>query len=142
VAEGFVLDRVMLAAPSAQPRQVFAVGLNYVEHARESGVGLAAEPAVFTKFPSSVTGPDTVVELPIDTVDFEAELVRRNRPVRHRVSEAAAWDHVAGLTVGQDISERTRQLLGPAPQFSLGKTFPGFSPIGPWLVMPDELAGP
>jgi 2,4-didehydro-3-deoxy-L-rhamnonate hydrolase len=75
VAEGFVLDRIMLAAPSAQPRQVFAVGLNYVEHARESGVGLAAEPAVFTKFPSSVTGPDTVVEPPSDTVDFEAELV-------------------------------------------------------------------
>jgi 2-keto-4-pentenoate hydratase/2-oxohepta-3-ene-1,7-dioic acid hydratase in catechol pathway len=58
------------------------------------------------------------------------------------VSDAAAWDHVAGLTVGQDISERTRQLLGPAPQFSLGKSFPGFSPIGPWLVMPDELADP
>jgi 2,4-diketo-3-deoxy-L-fuconate hydrolase len=75
VAEGFVLDGVMLAAPSAQPRQVFAVGLNYVEHARESGVGLADEPAVFTKFPSSVTGPEAVVELPTDTVDFEAELV-------------------------------------------------------------------
>jgi 2-keto-4-pentenoate hydratase/2-oxohepta-3-ene-1,7-dioic acid hydratase in catechol pathway len=58
------------------------------------------------------------------------------------VSEVAAWDHVAGLTVGQDISERIRQLLGPAPQFSLGKSFPGFSPIGLWLVMPDELADP
>jgi 2-keto-4-pentenoate hydratase/2-oxohepta-3-ene-1,7-dioic acid hydratase in catechol pathway len=62
--------------------------------------------------------------------------------VTARVSEAAAWDHVAGLTVGRDISERNRQLLGPAPQFSLGKSFAGFSPIRPWLVMPDELADP
>jgi 2-keto-4-pentenoate hydratase/2-oxohepta-3-ene-1,7-dioic acid hydratase in catechol pathway len=58
------------------------------------------------------------------------------------MSEAIASDHVAGLTVGRDISERSRQLLGPAPQFSLGKSSAGFSPIRPSLVMPDELADP
>ena len=58
------------------------------------------------------------------------------------VPEEKAWSHVAALTVGQDISERTVQLAGPVPQFSLGKSFPGFGPIGPWLVTPDELADP
>jgi 2,4-diketo-3-deoxy-L-fuconate hydrolase len=57
-----------------------------------------------------------------------------------RVASADAWDHVAGLTVGQDFSERVVQAQGPAPQFSLGKSFPGFGPTGPWLVTPDEFA--
>jgi 2-keto-4-pentenoate hydratase/2-oxohepta-3-ene-1,7-dioic acid hydratase in catechol pathway len=59
-----------------------------------------------------------------------------------RVSAADAWDHVAGLTVGQDISERTLQSAGPSPQFSLAKSLPGFGPTGPWLVTPDEFANP
>ena len=139
LADGFVIDRTKLGAPSPQPRQVFAVGLNYADHTAESGLDLPPEPAVFTKFPTSVTGPDTILELPTDTVDWEAELVAVIGRPTHRVSESAAWDHVAGLTVGQDISERTRQLIGPAPQFSLGKSFPGFSPTGPWLVTVDEL---
>ncbi|QSE86630.1 fumarylacetoacetate hydrolase family protein [Rhodococcus koreensis] len=139
LTDGFLLDRSKLSAPSPQPRQVFAVGLNYAEHARESGLDNPTEPAVFTKFPSSVTGPDTVLELPTETVDYEAELVVVVGRYSHRVSESQAWDHIAGLTVGQDISERIRQLIGPAPQFSLGKSFPGFAPTGPWIVTPDEL---
>ncbi|MGV9734044.1 fumarylacetoacetate hydrolase family protein [Rhodococcus aetherivorans] len=138
-AEGFALEPAKLEAPSPQPRQVFAVGLNYAEHARESGLDKPTEPAVFTKFPSSVSGPQTVLELPTDTVDFEAELVAVVGRYSYRVPETQGWEHIAGLTVGQDISERTRQLTGPAPQFSLGKSFPGFSPTGPWLVTPDEL---
>lgn len=139
LSEGFVLDPAKLDAPSPQPRQVFAVGLNYADHARESGLDQPTEPAVFTKFPTSVTGPHAVLELPTDTVDYEAELVVVIGRHTYRVQEAEAWDHIAGLTVGQDISERTRQLVGPAPQFSLGKSFPGFSPTGPWIVTADEV---
>ncbi|MGX1163410.1 hypothetical protein RKD54_004400 [Pseudarthrobacter sp. SLBN-100] len=87
-----------------------------------------------------MTGAHTVLDLPTETVDFEAELVVVIGKEAFRVSEADAWDHVAGLTVGNDISERTRQRIGPAPQFSLGNSFPGFTPIGPWLVTPDEFA--
>lgn len=139
LADGFQLDPSKLEAPSQRPRQVFAIGLNYAEHARESGLDKPVEPAVFTKFPTSVAGPDTILELPTDTVDFEVELVAVVGRHSHRVPEFTAWEHVAGLTVGQDISERTRQLVGPAPQFSLGKSFPGFSPTGPWIVTTDEL---
>jgi 2,4-diketo-3-deoxy-L-fuconate hydrolase len=138
LADGFPLDIGKLEAPSPQPRQVFAIGLNYAEHARESGLDNPTEPAVFTKFATSVAGPDTVLELPTETVDFEVELVAVVGRRSYRVPESAAWEHIAGLTVGQDISERTRQLVGPAPQFSLGKSFPGFSPIGPWIVTTDE----
>jgi 2,4-didehydro-3-deoxy-L-rhamnonate hydrolase len=142
LTEGFTLDHAELDAPSPQPKQVFAVGLNYAGHARESGLDEPSEPPVFTKFSSSVTGADTVLELPTDTVDYEAELVAVIGRHSYRVPESQAWDHVAGLTVGQDISERTRQLTGPAPQFSLGKSFPGFSPTGPWLVSTDEFDNP
>ena len=67
---------------------------------------------------------------------------RRVARVARNVAEADAWGHVAGLTVGQDLSEREVQYRPPVPQFSLGKSFPGFGPIGPWLVTPDELADP
>jgi 2,4-didehydro-3-deoxy-L-rhamnonate hydrolase len=139
LTEGFELDPARLEAPSPRPRQVFAVGLNYAAHAQESGLDRPSEPSVFTKFPTSVTGPHTVLELPTDTVDYEVELVAVVGCRAFRVSESAAWDHIAGLTVGQDISERTRQLIGPAPQFSLGKSFPGFSPTGPWITTADEV---
>lgn len=142
IADGFVIDPESLEAPSPRPRQVFGVGLNYAEHARESGLDQPTEPAVFTKFPTSIAGPNTILELPTDTVDFEAELVAVVGRHTYRVSESNAWSYLAGVTVGQDISERTRQLVGPAPQFSLAKSFPGFSPTGPWIVTTDELADP
>lgn len=140
LGSGFAIDPAKLSAPSPAPRQVFAVGLNYAEHAKESGIDAPPEPAVFTKFPSSITGAHTTLDLPNDTVDFEAELVVVIGKEAFRVSESNAWNHIAGLTVGNDISERTRQRIGPAAQFSLGKSFPGFSPTGPWIVTPDELA--
>lgn len=132
-------DPTRLGAPTPAPGQIFAVGLNYADHAGESGLAVPAEPAVFTKFVSSITGPDATVELPTATVDWEVELVVVIGRPAYRVGAARAWEHVAGLTIGQDLSERTRQLVPPAPQFSLGKSFPGFSPIGPWVVSPDEL---
>lgn len=73
-------------------------------------------------------------------MDWEVELVVVIGRTAHQISEDEAWDHVAGLTIGQDISERVSQLAGPAPQFSLGKSFPNFAPVGPWLVTPDAVA--
>jgi 2,4-didehydro-3-deoxy-L-rhamnonate hydrolase len=138
LGDGFTVESSRLQAPSPQPRQVFAIGLNYADHTVEAGLELPSEPAVFTKFPTSVTGAHTIVDLPTDTVDWEAELVAIIGRHTYRVAADTAWDHVAGLTVGQDISERTRQLIGPAAQFSVGKSFPGFSPTGPWLTTTDE----
>jgi len=129
-----------LGAPVPRPRQVFAIGLNYAEHAAEAGYPPDEMPVTFTKFPSSIVGQDHVVELPEGHVDWEVELVVVIGREAHRVDSESAWDHVAGLTIGQDLSERITQLQGSAPQFSLGKSFPGFGPTGPWLVTPDEFA--
>ena len=130
-----------LEAPVPAPRQVFAIGLNYRAHAAEAGMTLPeGDPVVFAKFSSSIAGPNAVVELPSEAVDFEAELVVVIGRRAHRVDRSSGWSHVAGLTVGQDISERLVQFRGPTPQFSLGKSYPGFSPIGPLLVTPDEFA--
>jgi 2-keto-4-pentenoate hydratase/2-oxohepta-3-ene-1,7-dioic acid hydratase in catechol pathway len=140
-AEGAVeFDPADLAAPVPRPRQVFAIGLNYAEHAAEAGYPPDSMPVTFTKFPSSIVGPDAVVELPEGNVDWEVELVVVIGREAHKVDRESAWDHVAGLTIGQDISERITQMQGSAPQFSLGKSFPGFGPTGPWLVTPDEFA--
>jgi 2-keto-4-pentenoate hydratase/2-oxohepta-3-ene-1,7-dioic acid hydratase in catechol pathway len=131
-----------LGAPVLAPSQVFGIGLNYREHAAESGVDAPAVPPVFTKFRSCLAGPYATVELPSDRVDWEVELVAVIGRPAERVPEEKAWSYVAGLMVGQDLSERTVQLAGPVPQFSLGKSFPGFGPTGPWLVTPDEFADP
>ncbi|MGX7728317.1 fumarylacetoacetate hydrolase family protein [Rhodococcus sp. 2H158] len=138
------VQRAALEAPSPAPRQVFAVGLNYSDHAAESGFEAPSQlPPVFTKYVSSFSGPDTEVTIPAGgNVDWEIELVAIIGREGFQIAEQDAWDHVAGLTVGQDISERVTQLRGPAPQFGLGKSFPGFSPQGPWLVTPDEFADP
>jgi 2-keto-4-pentenoate hydratase/2-oxohepta-3-ene-1,7-dioic acid hydratase in catechol pathway len=137
------VDETRLGPPVPLPPQVFAVGLNYREHALEAGSDLPTEPFVFTKFPASVTGPYAEIELPSDAVDFEAELVAVIGRRAHRVPAAHAWSHIAGLTAGQDLSDRSVQLSGPAPQqYNLGKSFTGFAPIGPALVTPDEFPDP
>jgi 2-keto-4-pentenoate hydratase/2-oxohepta-3-ene-1,7-dioic acid hydratase in catechol pathway len=138
LAEPF--DPGRLKAPAPRPAQVFAIGLNYADHAGESSMPLPPEPAVFTKFQTSIAGPNDEVKLPTATVDWEAELVVVIGRRAVSVDAAQAWDHVAGVTAGQDLSERTRQLVGSPPQFSIGKSFPGFAPIGPEIVTPDELA--
>ena len=135
-------SRDQLGAPVLNPKQVFAIGLNYRDHAAESGVSVPSAPAVFTKFATCLTGPYDTVLLPSDKVDWEVELVVVIGRRAWQVSEESAWSHVAGLTVGQDLSERTVQLVGPVPQFSLGKSYPGFGPIGPAIVTSDELADP
>ena len=137
------LNDLEIGPPSPKPGQVFAIGLNYRGHAEEAGIALPKEPMVFTKFPSAVTGPYTTVALPSGSVDYEAELVVVIGTGGRDINIEEAWDHVAGLTVGQDLSDRETQLRPPDPQqFNLGKSFAGFAPIGPCLVTPDELSQP
>lgn len=128
--------------PSPHPRQVFAVALNYREHAREGGFEAPRDPLFFTKFVSSFSGPVSEVTLPEGKVDWETELVAVIARTARRVAAAEGWSYVAGLTVGQDISERVLQRSGPAPQYSLAKSHAGFAPQGPVLVTVDELADP
>jgi 2,4-diketo-3-deoxy-L-fuconate hydrolase len=133
----FAADDLLNPVPA--PSQVLAVGLNYRAHAEESGFAIPTSPTVFTKFPSCLTGPYAQVALPAGGhTDWEVELVVVMGREAAGVEEGDAWDYVAGLTVGQDISERITQSAGPAPQFSLGKSFANFGPVGPWLVTPDE----
>src|SRR5581483_5488727 len=131
-----------LGAPVLRPAQVFGIGLNYRDHAAEAGVDVPSSPAVFTKFRTCLTGPYDPVILPSAQVDWEVELVAVIGREASQVSEDHGWSYVAGLCVGQDLSERTVQLAGPVPQFSLGKSFPGFGPLGPAIVTPDELENP
>jgi 2,4-didehydro-3-deoxy-L-rhamnonate hydrolase len=133
-----------LGSPAPSPRQVFGIGLNYSDHAAESGYAApAAEPPVFTKFASCITGPSGDIELPPGGhVDWEVELVAIiGRRARH-VPVERALDYVAGYAVGQDVSERVLQLATTPPQFSMGKSLPGFGPIGPWLVTLNEFTDP
>ncbi|MGY6653580.1 fumarylacetoacetate hydrolase family protein [Amycolatopsis sp. TRM77291] len=141
---GAPIDRARLGAPSPTPRQVFAIGLNYAEHVQESGSTMPVDdPAVFTKFPSCITGPYGEIALPPHGhTDWEVELVAIVGRRAHNVSIEDALDHVAGYAIGQDISERILQMATRPPQFSLGKSLPGFGPIGPWLVTLDEFADP
>jgi 2-keto-4-pentenoate hydratase/2-oxohepta-3-ene-1,7-dioic acid hydratase in catechol pathway len=137
------VDWATLGAPAPAPRQVFAIGLNYRDHAAEGGfTAMPEKPTVFTKFPSSFSGPITDVQLPPGSVDWEVEVVAVISRAARDVDASRGWDYVAGLTVGQDLSERQLQMSGPVPQFGLAKSHPGFSPTGPVLVTLDELSDP
>ena len=136
-------DKEHLGAPSPAPRQSFGIGLNYRDHADESGFGVPDQPSVFTKFPSCITGPYTDVDLPPGGhTDWEVELVAVIGAEAWHADEDAGWSYVAGLCVGQDISERIIQMASSPPQFSMGKSFPGFGPTGPWLITPDDFENP
>lgn len=135
------LDKALLGPPSPAPSQIVAIGLNYADHATETGFEPPKDlPPVFTKFASSLTGPYGEIGLPEggDT-DWEVEVVAVIGKAAHKVAEAEAWDHVAGLSIGQDLSERILQFTGQSPQFGFAKSYPGFAPIGPWLVTLDEI---
>ena len=133
-------DPTHAGPPSPRPRQVFAVALNYVDHAAESGLKPPDDPLFFTKYVNAFAGAHSTVLLPEGgNVDWECELVAIIGREGYRIDAERAWSHVAGVTIGQDISERRLQRSGPVPQFSLGKSYPGFAPQGPVLVTPDEL---
>lgn len=139
-----LVDINLLGPPSPAPRQVFGVGLNYRDYVESAGIEPPVTlPPIFTKYVSSFSGPRSTVAIPPGaTVDWEIELVvivgRRGRDI----SVDDAWSHVAGVTAGQDLSDRILQNRGPSPQSGLGKSSPGFSPQGPWLVTPDEFDDP
>ncbi|HTH88748.1 fumarylacetoacetate hydrolase family protein, partial [Mycobacterium sp.] len=131
-----------LGPPAPRPEQVFGIGANYRAHAAEGGLEVPEWPMVFTKYVSSFASATGVITLPTDTVDWEVELVVVVGRTAFHVPAEHGWSYVAGLTLGQDLSERTTQLLGQLPQMSMGKSFPGFSPTGPYLVTPEEFDDP
>ena len=128
------LDPAELGPCVPSPGQVFAIGLNYRDHARETGMQLPAQPMVFTKFPSCLAGPRASVPLTSSAVDWEVELVMVIGRRAHRLDEASALDAVAGFCVGQDISDRQLQFSDTPPQFSFAKSATHYGPIGPTLV--------
>ncbi|MFN8641427.1 MAG: fumarylacetoacetate hydrolase family protein [Candidatus Binatia bacterium] len=136
------LDEVLLGPPVPRPAKVFAIGLNYKSHAEESGLPLPGKPMVFTKFPNCLVGPRADVRLTSDYVDWEVELVVVIGRGGRGIAEADALTHVAGYTVGQDISDRKLQFSDQPPQFSMGKSADTFGPIGPALVSLDGVGDP
>jgi 2-keto-4-pentenoate hydratase/2-oxohepta-3-ene-1,7-dioic acid hydratase in catechol pathway len=132
-----------LGVPVAGIGKFLAVGLNYSDHAAETGMPIPSEPILFTKAISCITGPNDPVVLPADSTkaDWEAELgIVIGRAARY-VSEADASAHIAGFCVVNDVSERHFQ-LERGSQWDRGKGCDTFGPIGPWLVTADEIADP
>ena len=123
--------------PPIIPTNVFAVGLNYKKHAEESNLEIPPFPMIFTKHSTCISGPKSDICMKSDMVDYEAELVFVIGKGGKDISKEDAWDHVAGLCVGQDISDRPVQFHATPPQFNLGKSFDTFGPIGPYLVSTD-----
>jgi 2,4-diketo-3-deoxy-L-fuconate hydrolase len=149
-AEESLGDRI-LQNPVPHPTQVFGVGANYRAHLQEASAAAAAagrtveiptSPLIFTKFPSCLAGPFEPIPIPAATIDWEVELVVVIGVRADYVAIEDAWSHVAGLTVGQDITDRRLQFEGNAPQFSMSKSGRAFGPLGPWVVTPDELPDP
>jgi 2,4-diketo-3-deoxy-L-fuconate hydrolase len=134
------LADVVLGPPVPTPRHVFGVGLNYRSHAAETGAELPTAPLIFTKFPGCLAGPTADVAIASDSTDYEAELVVVIGARTRDVAVGDAWDAVAGLTVGQDVSDRALQFAGKSPQFSLGKSHDTYGPTGPFVVSPDLVA--
>ena len=131
---------ITLGSPVNNSNNCFAVGLNYKKHAEESNMDLPQYPMIFAKYTTCIVGPFHEIELRSDMVDYEAELVAVIGKPGKDIPLENAWDHVAGLTAGQDISDRAVQFHSTPPHFNLGKSFDTFGPIGPILVSPDQFA--
>ncbi len=130
-----------LGAPIARPGHLVCAGLNYADHAAESGMAIPEEPLLFTKAPNTVIGPTDDVYVPrgASKVDYEVELgIVIGATCRYLDSPADAWSRIAGFVVSNDVSERTFQ-LDRGGQWMKGKSAETFNPLGPWLVTPDEL---
>ncbi|TKX78603.1 FAA hydrolase family protein [Halorubrum sp. SD626R] len=136
-------DAVDRAAPVTNPQKVVCVGLNYRDHAEEGDNPIPDEPVLFSKFPTTVTGPEDTVSWDPDLtqkVDYEAELVAVIGEEARRVDPDEALDHVAGFTVGNDVS--ARDLQHGDGQWVRGKSLDSFAPIGPEIVTTDEVGDP
>lgn len=132
------LEGADVRSPVPTPRNSYGIGLNYKAHADEASMDLPTSPLVFTKFPSCIVGPNDDIELRSDGVDYEGEIVVVIGTGGKDIDEGDAWDHVAGLTAGQDISDRPLQMASKPPHFALGKSFDTFGPIGPTIVSIDQ----
>ena len=150
---GAVIDRgdqaisatdVTIQAPIDNPEKIICIGLNYADHAAESSMPIPDEPIVFSKYASSIIGPDENIVAPSASsqVDYEVELVVVIGKSGRNISEEDALDHVAGYMVGHDVSARDYQLEKPGAQWMMGKTFDTFAPIGPDLVTTDDVPDP
>ena len=139
IGEPEPFDAALMGPAVPRPRQAFGIGLNYADHAAETGRALPEVPLVFAKFPSCIAPPSGQLTLPSANVDWEVELVVVIGRGGRDIAEASALDHVAGFCVGQDFSERAVQNAGPVPQFSMGKSYAGFGPIGPAIVDRDAV---
>ena len=131
-----------VGAPVVRPSAIICVGLNYAAHAAESGAQPPASPVIFLKTPNTIGGPNDVVDIPRKSVktDWEVELaVVIGERALYLDSPADAAKHIAGYTVANDLSEREFQIEVSGGQWSKGKSAPGFSPLGPWLVTADEV---
>jgi 2-keto-4-pentenoate hydratase/2-oxohepta-3-ene-1,7-dioic acid hydratase in catechol pathway len=135
-------DGVRIGAPIARPSAIICVGMNYAAHAAESGAEPPKNMVIFNKTPNTVAGPNDDVEIPrlSRKTDWEVELgvVIRSR-ASYIAGPADALSYVAGYVLANDLSEREWQLEISGGQWGKGKSAPGFSPIGPWLVTPDEV---
>lgn len=136
------LAEVMLLAPIANPPRIFAIGLNYAEHATESKMKTQAVPTVFFKLQSAIVGPGAEVILPKNSTepDYEVEMAVVIGKPGFRIAAADWQQHVFGYTLCNDISARDVQLA--TTQWSLGKSFPTFCPLGPAIVTADEVGDP
>jgi 2-keto-4-pentenoate hydratase/2-oxohepta-3-ene-1,7-dioic acid hydratase in catechol pathway len=136
------LDRVKLHAPIPRPPKVICIGLNYRDHAIESNMPIPTIPVVFSKFSNTVIAPGDNVVIPSNTEkpDFEAELAFVMGKCPRHVAKEDAMKFVFGYTIVNDVSARDFQLQ--TSQWLVGKTFPTFCPMGPWIVTADEIADP
>jgi 2-keto-4-pentenoate hydratase/2-oxohepta-3-ene-1,7-dioic acid hydratase in catechol pathway len=138
------IDEPRFLPPIIHPRKLICLGLNYRDHAIESGMAIPVEPVIFSKFASALVGHKAEIELPPESqeVDFEAELVVVVGTRGRRIPREAALSHVAGYTIGHDVSARDWQLRKPGGQWLAGKSFDTFAPIGPAIVTSDEVPDP
>ena len=131
-----------VGAPIARPSAIICIGMNYAAHAAETGAQPPAQPIIFLKTPNSLAGPNDPVAIPrgSNKTDWEVELgIVIGERASCLVSRDESLDHVAGFVAANDLSEREWQLEISGGQWSKGKSAPGFCPIGPWLVTPDEV---
>ncbi len=136
------LSDVKLHAPVPKPDKFICIGLNYRDHAIESGMGIPELPTVFTKYPNAICGHGDDIVLPAvsDQVDYEAELAFVIGKRCHKVKKEDWLDVVFGYTMVHDVSARDYQLA--TSQWTIGKTFDTFGPMGPAIVSKDEIADP
>ncbi len=145
MAQGLAAGRFVtgtLLAPIPRPPKVLCIGLNYRDHAKETGATIPSEPIVFSKFATAIIGPGTPIVLPrvSQKVDYEAELVVVLGRGGKNIAAADALSYVAGYMNGNDVSARDWQTEKPGKQWLLGKTPDTFGPTGPYLVTADEVA--